>query len=114
MKFELTKENFINLIDSIEEFDRGANKLEELLGQCEYNGWFYAARDSLVDFLNSIFYTKEEFNSILFISDIDYYIFELDFGKKWSSGMITIDGKDFPLRNSEELWNLLMAKKISF
>ena len=41
-------------------------------------------------------------------SDLSYYCYELNFGKDWKPGAITVDGKDFPCRNSEELWNLIM------
>lgn len=42
------------------------------------------------------------------INDIDYYMYELDFGKKWKPGCLTIDNKDISLRNSEDLWNILV------
>ncbi len=38
---------------------------------------------------------------------IEYYMWELDFGKKWKKGYITSDGKDVKLRNVSDLWDLL-------
>ena len=39
---------------------------------------------------------------------IEYYCFELDFGKKWKKGDVTEkDGMDIPLATIEDLWNLL-------
>lgn len=40
---------------------------------------------------------------------LDYYIYELDFGKKWKVGCITDrDGADIPLSNASELYNTLI------
>ena len=41
---------------------------------------------------------------------IEYYMWELDFGKDWKKGYITIKDKDVPLQNAENLWNLLIDK----
>ena len=39
---------------------------------------------------------------------IDYFCFELDFGKKWKEGVITEkDGTDIILKTAEDLYNLL-------
>ena len=39
---------------------------------------------------------------------IDYFCFELDFGKKWKEGVITEkDGTDIILKTPEDLYNLL-------
>ena len=39
---------------------------------------------------------------------ISYWMWELDFGKKWKEGVLTDEyGKDIPLRTSDDLWNLL-------
>jgi hypothetical protein len=38
---------------------------------------------------------------------IEYFIWELDFGRKWKKGMVKIKGKDFKLQNAYDLWDLL-------
>ena len=38
---------------------------------------------------------------------ISYYIYELDFGRKWEPGCVTEDGKDIPLSTPEELYDML-------
>lgn len=38
---------------------------------------------------------------------IDYFIYDLDFGKQWSPGMIIINKKDFKLQTPKDLWDLL-------
>ena len=36
---------------------------------------------------------------------------ELDFGKKWQPGMVTLNGKDMKLQNSQDLWDLIVETK---
>ena len=40
MKIDLTKDDFIKLMDSIESFSRGTEKLDKALGSCEFDDWF--------------------------------------------------------------------------
>lgn len=41
---------------------------------------------------------------------IEYFMWELDFGKNYSKGCIIIDGIDFKLKTAEDLWDLLNLK----
>ena len=43
-------------------------------------------------------------------TDIEYFIWELDFGKKYSEGCYSIHGESIPLATAEDLWNLLNRK----
>jgi len=38
---------------------------------------------------------------------IEYYMWELDFGLKYSKGCVKIKGKDFELKTASDLWELL-------
>ena len=38
---------------------------------------------------------------------IEYFMYELDFGRKWKKGNVIIKGKNVPLKNSHDLWDLL-------
>jgi hypothetical protein len=42
---------------------------------------------------------------------IYYWIYELNYGKDYRPGMITIDGGDYRLETEEDLYNLLMENK---
>lgn len=39
--------------------------------------------------------------------DLDYFVFELNFGKKYEPGDYMVDGKEIPLATLEDLWNAL-------
>jgi hypothetical protein len=38
---------------------------------------------------------------------IDYYMWELDFGKKWETDSVEINGKNIKLKTADDLWDLL-------
>ena len=38
---------------------------------------------------------------------ISYFIYELDFGRKWKPGCVTEDGKDIPLSTPEQLYDMI-------
>lgn len=38
---------------------------------------------------------------------IEYYLWELDFGRKWKKDSVKVDGKNFRLQNAYDLWDLL-------
>jgi hypothetical protein len=40
---------------------------------------------------------------------IDYYVDELDFGRLWRPGKVTMAGKDIKLQTPDDLWKLLTS-----
>ena len=38
---------------------------------------------------------------------IEYYLWELDFGRKWKKDSVKVNGKNFKLQNAYDLWDLL-------
>lgn len=106
MKVELTEENFCKIVDGIEEYWRAVQELEERYG-ISIDIWEnFSSRlfEVIQDFLIKIIYGNDEQD----MTDIDYYMWELDFGKKWEPGYCTYDdGTDIPLKNSHELWKVI-------
>jgi len=42
--------------------------------------------------------------------DLGYFVYELEFGEKWKEGVVTdVDGNDIPLKNSSDLYDLLIV-----
>ena len=103
MKVELTEENFCKIVDGIEEYWRAVQELEDKYGINIWESFSSRLTDAIQDFLIKIIYGNDEQD----MTDIDYYMWELDFGKKWASGMVTFEDKDIPLRNSSDLWELI-------
>lgn len=110
MKVELNEENFCELIDSIEEYWNFCLKLDEAFGINITDSKLCLLMDKVIDFLvNSFYDINKHDKDPYWLDDITYYMWELDFGKKWRAGMVTCDGKDIPLRNSHDLWKLLCS-----
>jgi hypothetical protein len=42
---------------------------------------------------------------------IEYYMWELDFGKNWEEFKVTINGRSFKLETPDDLWDLLHLEK---
>lgn len=38
---------------------------------------------------------------------IEYFIWDLDFGRKWKKGMVSVNDIDYKLKTTNDLWNLL-------
>ena len=108
MKVELTEENFCKLIDTIEEYWRAVEELEDKYGIDIWRSFSSKIIDTIQDFLTKIIYGNEKQD----MNDIDYYMWELDFGRKWEPGYCTYgDGTDIPLKNSHELWKVIEKEK---
>ena len=59
--------------------------------------------DQTVNLLEKIMDDKAEW--------IEYWIYELEFGKKWEPFMITEDGRDVRLETEDDLYDLLISDK---
>ena len=105
---EISKETFIETINNIQkqskiesDFSLAVNTYfsEDVSNSLPKN----YILDSLIKIL------KEHFKDNHSNSWIEYYLWELDFGKNKSK--LTVDNKPFTLRTPEHLYNLLNLKK---
>ena len=110
----ISKDLFVETINFIKERNEFEIKLNDMLTE-EYNDCVFYPSDKwlnkVVQLLSAGFDYEEEI-----ISDwIYYFMFELDFGKKWKEGCVTetktVDGKDVevdvPLSTPEDLYDML-------
>ena len=72
--------------------------------------------DYIVKFIDKKFYSVEEWldeikSDFRFQNHehswIEYYMWELHFGRKWKKGIVKIKGKDFKLQTASDLWDIL-------
>ena len=100
----LTKEQFIKSLTELKQLEEDIEKVHLALRKLDPDfGGFYICRLStlVVDLLQSSMNDKVE--------DISYFIYELDYGKKWKKGTYTDkDKKDIKLKTMEDLYNLLI------
>ena len=105
----MSKELFVETMDVIQkkfEYDYQCNKA---LGEIfDDGGGFlkdYFVINHLISILNHIFYPN--FNRSVF-SDIEYFIYDLNFGEKWTEKSITEKGVSIDISTSDKLYDYLI------
>lgn len=104
----MNKELFVNTINEMEKlckeqelFNDVLKKIDNDFGGCLIHNKTITL---LEDLLKKIVNDESDY--------IDYYIWELDFGKKYKDGIITYnDGTIIKLSNPEELYDLIMSEQ---
>lgn len=106
----LTKKEFVKTINKIQETIDFEQKVNDLYWS---NG--YQSPESpdlygtLIKTLDRMFCADTEADAKNFISDIDYFCIELDFGRKYEPGCITYaDGTEIDMSTPEKLYDYLM------
>ncbi len=110
----LTKEEFIQTIDNIQEAMDFEQKVNELYCNAGYQSPEYPDLYSpLIRTLDRMFYSDSEREAKNFISDIDYFCIELDFGRKYTPGCITYaDGTEIDMSAADKLYDYLMEEYV--
>lgn len=103
----ITKEQFVKHINEIKKMSEIETKINEVMGELEFCQLSFGDYEQIaVNILTNAFTDEEN-------GWISYFIYELDFGKKWHEGSVTEktdgnDKKDIPLGTAEHLYNLLV------
>lgn len=112
----MTRELFIETIEALEKQYRYDKKKASQL-EAYTDGWTgaynnYPVIGQLIKLIRVSLNLPYEFNDPHGITDdIDYFIDDLEFGKKWKPGMVTENGNDIKLQTPEDLWNILTKKE---
>ena len=56
--------------------------------------------ETMIEVLSEIFRDDDDW--------IDYFVYELNFGREWKPGVVKVDGTDVRLADTKDLYNLLM------
>lgn len=105
----ITKEEFIKYIDNIKKSLEMEDDLNEWIrkysdgGWCIFNPLWQIIEDEIKLMTDNIC-GKQDYE----VDDIDYFIFELEFGTKWKPGTITENGKDIDWSTSEKLYDYMV------
>lgn len=103
----IRKELFIECMDTFKEYSDYENKLADL----DINIW---EREEIQDLISSFlrllaYCCKDEYTDKRYPNNIEYFIYDCEFGKKANEYTITEeDGTEIHLTNSEALWNYLV------
>lgn len=108
----ISKEKFFEILDYIQEIDMFENNLKKVFRNSKRaTDYMDAAMFTDIYMIEYIIdLLEDEFNDTNHW--ISYWIYELDFGKLWSSGMIIDkDERDIKLQTKEDLYNFLIKNK---
>lgn len=96
-----TKEEFIDAMTALETTERNIQKIESALGCSLINSILWESYNSQLKIIRCMCDIAPDCD----MSNLDYYIFELDYGKKWEPGcVIDMNDNDIPLGNLENLY----------
>jgi hypothetical protein len=100
----LSEEEFVCCMNEIQKFHTRVDNINEAIKEnCEDGIYFPPSLEHVVnDLLKAIFNDKYD--------TIEYFMYELDFGKKWKRGMFTIYEVDVKLQNAEDLYEYLLTE----
>ena len=107
-----TKEEFVEVINQIEKYNKFDYDLFELFlnyGEGANSPTLPSLENVLIRTLEKMF-GQDSVDYHGYGSDISYYCYELDFGKEWQPGMITCDGEDINLSDAEHLYDYLVSQ----
>lgn len=111
MKAPMSRDDFISLIDNIKKFDDSTRALDKALNEYDETSDFggftnFRAMDIIANLLNLLFQEEEDdYGS----TTIEYFMYDLDFGKEYKPGVITeADGTLIDLSNAGSLYDYLV------
>lgn len=104
MKLNLSKKEFVDAINDVENVFKYQEDLNNFFRKNNVEGYIFQpdCSSTVLRLLHLIFDNSDKDKWI------EYYCFELDFGKKWEPGMIIEkDGTDIVLKTADDLYDLL-------
>ena len=98
---EISKEQFIKVIDRLQKHMQKVDEIEKILGVVFD---FYLLDDTVVELLELLMDVEVDET---YSSTLSWWIYELNFGKKWKSDSLIVDGKSIDLSTAEKLYDFL-------
>ncbi len=97
----ISKEKFIEYMNELQELNDTYDAINEVAKELEMFSLYSIEYEAIIlDILKTVFKDKNDW--------IGYFIFELDFGRKYEDGMIEFDDIPIPMRNAGELYDVLI------
>ena len=102
----ISKEVFVKTINAMKEYNRKIDAIQTVLEEnCEDAIFFLPSLwGDLINVIKDAFNDEDEYGGM-----IEYFIYDLEFGKQWKPGIITdINNKDIKMQTPEELYDYLV------
>lgn len=102
----LSKEEFVEVIAQIQHCKDFENSVYKVFDKymCESPS-FLSCEDALIDTLNKMFNQSDD---CCYGSDIEYFIYEINFGKDYTPGCLTCNDEDIDISTPEKLYDWLI------
>ena len=105
----ITKDQFVKSINFIEERVQAEFAINKLFTEEFEDSMFFPYskyETAYVDLLAASM-SNDKFNAL---DDIQYFIYELDNGKRWKPGDVTVNNKDIDMSTAEKLYDYLVKE----
>ena len=109
---KITKELFISIMDTLKEHEQYSNKVNKALEEIFEDSGGYPRTGKLTELLIRLLSLSFQDPNSEFTDDtIEYFIYDLDFGKTWSKYCITeADGIIIDISTTEKLYDYLIKE----
>lgn len=106
----ISKEEFVEYVKAYQEYEELLRKLEDVMNVCLIESKFEDFADKVYNIIHSMFdFDMEDEDIRCYGSDLDYFMWELDCGRNWESGMVETDGEDVDWSSPEKFYDYLVA-----
>ena len=99
----ISKKQFCDIMHKLETHRAKIDVLEDVLGVILEMD---SLEDIVVDLLNK---TMELRETEEYGTDIDFFVYELDFGNEWDENSLIVDGKPIDISTPEKLYDYLIS-----
>lgn len=101
----LSKEEFVRIMNEIKKIMQADEELFDAFQKLSKDNYVMTNINSIslvLELLEHIMHDNEDY------PNIEYFIYELDWGTKWDSGVLTDNGEDIRLDTVESLYEYLV------
>ena len=98
----MTKEEFCRVLNKLRTHRAKIDAVEDILGVVLED----SLEDVVIDLLNEIMDLKGT-ETPEYGTDIDFFVYELDYGEKWDENSIKVDGETVDISTPEKLYDYL-------
>lgn len=102
----ISKAAFVKVINAIQEYNKKIDAIQTVLEENCDDAIFWppSLQNDLINILKDAFNDDDDYYGM-----IEYFIYDLEFGKQWRTGVVTDENnKDIKMQTPEELYDYLV------
>ena len=108
----ISKEEFVKFLGYIKKTQKKEDKIDTFVRELSFDGYCYMLSDEISYMIEMLCAAMGiEYNSDdICGDDIQYFIYDLEWGTNWKPGCITEDDKDIDISTPEKLYDYLVSE----